>query len=308
MRKAIRLRRMASVRARRQKPRYRDKNARHDFFLYRAGLYTPLLGVESDIGLICVSPYDYGQSRRIFVNRRISYRPLEHALETARSCGEDPASNGRVFLDVGANIGIVTVTALKRHGFRKVVSIEPEPGNFRLLEVNVTLNRGDAQVRTFNVAVSSDVGEAPLLLNKGSHGEHALVTGTAAADSPDVVKVRTRPLDDVLADAGHRPEDVGFLKIDTEGHEPRVLGGAASLLSAGPPTMIEYAPFRYRDPDYGLDLLERIVAEHYSHFLDLRRAIKGQAELRSISELADLRREITTTEERRITDLLLVRR
>jgi FkbM family methyltransferase len=308
MRKAIRLRRMASLRARRQKPRYRDKDARHDFFLYRAGLYTPLLGVESDIGLICVSPYDYGQSRRIFVNRRISYRPLERALETARAGGADPAGDGRVFIDVGANIGIVTVTALKRHGFRRAVSIEPEPDNFRLLEVNVTLNRGDAEVRTFNIAVSSGVGEAPLLLNRGSHGEHALVAGAAAADAADVVKVPTRPLDDVLAEAGHRPEDVGFLKIDTEGHEPRVLQGAARVLSASPPAMIEYAPFRYRDPECGVDVLEQIVAEHYSHFMDLRRAIKGDAELRPISKLADLRREIASTDEKRITDLLLVRR
>jgi FkbM family methyltransferase len=220
----------------------------------------------------------------------------------------DPAGEGRVFLDVGANIGIVTVTALKRHGFRRAVSIEAEPDNFRLLEVNVALNRGDAEVRAFNVAASSGAGEAPLLLNRGSHGEHALVTGTAAAGATDVVTVPTRPLDDLLADAGHRPDDVGFLKIDTEGHEPSVLEGAAGVLSAGPPAMIEYAPFRYSDPEHGLDLLERIVAEHYSHFLDLRLAIKGGAELRPVSELAELRRQVASTEKQRITDLLLVKR
>lgn len=298
---------MAAVRSRHHRRRYLDKDARHRFFLYEAGLYTPLLGVESDIGLFCVSPYDYGQGRRMFVNRRISYRPLAHALETARAGGSDPAGDGRVFLDVGANIGIVTITALRRHGFERVVSIEPEPGNFRLLAANVALNGADAQVRAFNVAVSSSAGEAPLLVNRGSHGEHALAVG-GAAEGADVVTVPTQPLDDILADAGHRPEDVGFLKIDTEGHEPRVLEGAAGLLAAGPPAMLEYAPFRYVDSEYGADRLERILSEHYSHFLDLRRAIKGQAELRAIAELAHLRREITAADERAITDLLVVRR
>src|SRR5215208_3948369 len=178
-RKAIRMRRMARVRSRREGRRYQDPDARRSFFLYEAGLYTPLLGVESEVGLLCVSPYDYGQSQRIFVNRRIAYRPLRRALEIAGSSGQDPTGEEKVFLDVGANIGIVTLTALKEHGFRRAVSIEAEPGNFRLLVANVALNRGDAEVRTFNVAASSGAGEAPLRVNRGSHGEHALVAEPA---------------------------------------------------------------------------------------------------------------------------------
>ena len=297
---------MAWVRSRREGRRYQDPIARRSFFLYEAGLYTPLLGVESEVGLLCVSPYDYGQSQRIFVNRRIAYRPLRRALEIASSSGQDPSADGKVFLDVGANIGIVTLTALKQHGFRRAVSIEAEPGNFRLLVANVALNRGDAEVRTFNVAASSGAGEAPLRVSRGSHGEHALVAEPAPDE--DIVTVRTRPLDEILAEAEHGPGDVGFLKIDTEGHEPRVLDGARAVLSAGPPTMIEYAPFRYVDSEYGPDRLEQIAAEHYTHFLDLRDAGDDEAELRPISELPDLRREYTTEPKRRITDLLLIRR
>jgi FkbM family methyltransferase len=308
VRKAIRRRRVASVRSRRHKPPYRDPKARERFFLYRAGLYTPLVGVESDIGLMCVAPGDRGPNKKLFVEGKLGNQglTLARALDTARVSGNDPPGNGKVFLDVGANIGIMTVIALQRHGFRRAVSVEPEPDNFRLLEANLALNHGDAQVRTFNVAVSSSSGDALLRLHTRMSGKHALLNSAARDDAADVVNVATRTLDDVLAEAGHRPEDVGFLKVDTEGHEPQVFGGARAVLAAGPPVMFEYAPLRYTDPEFDVRRLEQVAAEHYTDFLDLRRAIDGEAELRPISELADLRTAYSGPA--RVTDVLLIRR
>jgi FkbM family methyltransferase len=60
---------------------------------------------------------------------------------------------GATVVDLGANIGVVSVSAAAR-GAAHVYAYEPAPANFELLQKNVASNGMEAVIRTFNMAVT----------------------------------------------------------------------------------------------------------------------------------------------------------
>lgn len=138
----------------------------------------------------------------------------------------DPA---RVSLDVGANRG-VWAEAMRRHS-REVLAFEPNPKLF------ADLVRGAGPgVRALPVALSDRDGVAELRVPRRARG-YSNQGATLAHDSLGgldygAVQVETRRLDGM--DAG----DVGFIKIDVEGHELAVLRGAAGLLARCRPKLL----------------------------------------------------------------------
>lgn len=125
---------------------------------------------------------------------------------------------GDVCVDVGANVGLLTVAAGRYVGAGgRVYSFEPHPRVYRVLVDNVHLN-GLAHVRCFNCAVAAEPGSARLT-DDPRHDRNA-VTDVAG------VEVAVRTLDDAV------PADpVALLKIDVEGYERFVLEGARETLA-----------------------------------------------------------------------------
>jgi FkbM family methyltransferase len=143
---------------------------------------------------------------------------------------------GALFLDVGANIGWYSVVAA-RLGAR-VIALEPEPTNFRLLQANTA----GLDVTAIRRAASDSVESAFLSLSPDNQGDHR--TSHTVIDGRRAIRIDVVSLDS-LVPAGL----ASVLKIDTQGSEVRVLRGSRELLgrSAGEvAAVIEYWP-------YGLD-------------------------------------------------------
>lgn len=126
-------------------------------------------------------------------------------------------------IDVGANIGWFTCLAKSLIGEAGLVyAFEPGPENLKTLRENVELNEYKNVI--FNGAPLSDVSRTQkFYLNPHGHGGHALwemKDGIA-------VDVKTETLDEQSF-----PEHIRILKIDTEGHEQRILAGAHKLLQS----------------------------------------------------------------------------
>ena len=123
-------------------------------------------------------------------------------------------------MDVGANIGTATLTAaavVVEAG--RVFAIEPHPGVFRYLETNVALNNF-TNVELINVA-AGEVRPTAYLSDRFADATNRVV-------SASWIKVRVERLDDLVPAEGS--EVVALLKVDTEGYEKYVLGGATELL------------------------------------------------------------------------------
>ena len=149
-------------------------------------------------------------------------------------------SPGDTVVDAGANVGYMTVLAgLAAGPGGRVLSFEPHPGLFEVLERNVAEARAHrrlANVETFRAALGDRPGAGSLHVPAGFEANDGVSRiESAAAVSGHSLPVRVAALDDVLGDV-----PVGVLKLDVEGFEPQALTGAARALAARRITHIVY--------------------------------------------------------------------
>ena len=145
---------------------------------------------------------------------------------------------GDTVVDVGAHMGRYTIIGSKRVGpDGKVVAIEAHPGNFRLLNRNIKLNRL-TNVVTINSAVYSKKKPLKLYLPDEEQGytmHHSVMADYLSTKykrdtgQEKYVQVEADTLDSLLQKAGIK--SVNWIKIDVEGAELEVLKGACEALS-----------------------------------------------------------------------------
>lgn len=120
-----------------------------------------------------------------------------------------------VLLDIGANIGAVSVYAARQGA--TVVAVEPEPENLSLLHTNLANNAAADAVTVLPAAVAAQRGTVRL---QPGHGNSRLVD----EDGGSAITVDAITLEDVYQRAGVPYCDV--LKIDIEGQEYPALAAA----------------------------------------------------------------------------------
>jgi FkbM family methyltransferase len=125
---------------------------------------------------------------------------------------------GDVFVDVGANAGIYSLTAAARIGDDgTVVSIEPNPLVLDRLKFNAALNGFEKRVIFEQSGVSSEDGSFDLILDESNLGGSSLVVQR----SGQKISVRCHRLLAILQK--YRLQKIDALKIDIEGAEDRAL-------------------------------------------------------------------------------------
>ena len=130
----------------------------------------------------------------------------------------DQIAPGSVCIDAGANIGLLACTLAAKRPDLKIIAIEPVPDNFNNLQRNVQVN-GIENVELIQAAV----GEKPGTVTMSDNGPWSAVMDKGAIEVPCI------QLDQF------KDQQIGFVKIDTEGYEPQVLAGARELFMARRP-------------------------------------------------------------------------
>ena len=143
---------------------------------------------------------------------------------------------GMRVVDAGAHAGYYSVLFSHLVGASGgVIAFEPEPANFRMLLANLLLNDcGNVEARP--LALAQGRGAEFLHLCADNPGDHRLAPVPGRAR----IEVETIDLDSALAGA---PLD--FIKIDTQGAEPRTLAGMANTISVNRERLgclMEFAP------------------------------------------------------------------
>ena len=133
---------------------------------------------------------------------------------------------GDVVLDVGANIGAFSVKisgALGEGG--RIIAVEPESTNFRLLRSNIELNncKNIVPVRT---ALSEHSGKASLNVYKKRGNNSFLAKKTESLERREEVGLKT--LDELVEECVL--SRLSLIKVDTEGYELKVLHGGTETI------------------------------------------------------------------------------
>jgi FkbM family methyltransferase len=138
-----------------------------------------------------------------------------------------------MLVDIGANIGMVTLTWANRFPQARIHAYEPHPRTYRTLEMNVSQNALGDRVETFREAV----GRRPGHLALSSPSLSVLATAYASAATA-AIRVLCVDVNEVARRAGRR---IDVLKIDAEGAEADILEGASSdSLAAVREVVLEY--------------------------------------------------------------------
>jgi len=132
-----------------------------------------------------------------------------------------------VVIDVGAHIGLFTISIAAKAG--KVLAIEPEPRNLHYLRYNISTRSLD-NVLIVEKAVWNRKKKLPLYLSNAS-GNHSLIHDMQPLNTSITncfITVETDTLDNIVSELNLMHVD--FIKMDIEGAEIEALEGAKETL------------------------------------------------------------------------------
>ena len=134
---------------------------------------------------------------------------------------ESIVKEGMNVIDIGANVGITTVTVARKIGRRgKLYSFEPTPEYFNILKENISSN-GLENVKVYELAVTDQVGRAPFY-------QKELSSGIVFEEGAKKFEVSTTSIDRFLSE--EKIERIDLINMDCEGSELLVLKGAKETL------------------------------------------------------------------------------
>jgi len=170
------------------------------------------------------------------------------------------ASHGDVVWDVGANIGDVTVKAMRHGAVTAVHAFEPHPFVAAILRRHVSMNSGSrAVIHQLAMGDADGTGTLHNALFPLSGG-HSLKIDPRNSTFDGSFEVACRTADTLVFIDGVQPPTL--LKVDIEQSEGPFFRGAERLLREAPPNAIVFEASRdertgrFEEPDLR-DLLER---------------------------------------------------
>ncbi|MCP4309771.1 MAG: FkbM family methyltransferase [Bacteroidetes bacterium] len=189
---------------------------------------------------------------------------------------------GDCFVDVGANIGLMSIFASTVVGPEgKVLAFEPNPETATILEENIRLNH-ISNIESFRYAMGKNPGMA-LIYDRwdSNRGSASLIKPGEEAESHEI-EVTT------LSDFFRKETDKlpSLIKLDIEGFELEALEGALDLLNSRNPPMLMVECSRTRDNTFG-----RGSEPLYDFLMGLGpyRIFRGKKEKNRVSKLVEVK-------------------
>jgi FkbM family methyltransferase len=168
---------------------------------------------------------------------------------------------GSHILDIGANIGVMSIALAKMHQTTTIYCFEPCPLNYSLLNINSALN-GTNNIITFNYALDAEPRFVPMYKNKLNYGDHRIFK--PADEEPfDILaqKISAVNIHYFLKEAlGEKcPTAFELIKIDAQGSDFKILESCLPLIKPSSTILIEYSPFHLYLNGTSKEQIERIL-------------------------------------------------
>lgn len=200
-----------------------------------------IVSMTADCGdhLMTFSPHDY-IGRKIYRKGHFERENVDRLLSVLRQRGL--LRDGTVLLELGGNIGTQTIYFALSKAFRRIVTIEPDPRNFALLQTNIAQNQLGDLITTVNSAAGESEGTLDFFLHPDNHGKSSALR---QSDRDIEITVPVKPVPAILSDVGVAPEEIGLIWMDIEGYEPVAARSMRSLLERRTPLYMEFSPVFY---------------------------------------------------------------
>ncbi|WP_200179220.1 FkbM family methyltransferase [Ectothiorhodospira mobilis] len=182
----------------------------------------PIDVAVGSIKMRCYLRDNNSEKKFVFMPWRFDKRERELLIDNLPKSG--------TFVDIGANVGIYTLTAATHMDSRgRVVAMEPNPPAFERLTFNIKATRFGCldwpRIDALQVGVGDTEAELELHLDPKNLGSSSITThaaGIAGRNSGGgTVRITCKPLLDILRELSIDRVDV--IKIDIEGAEDKAL-------------------------------------------------------------------------------------
>ncbi|WP_455270523.1 FkbM family methyltransferase [Rhizobium herbae] len=200
-----------------------------------------ILSMTADCGdhLMTFSPHDY-IGRKIYRKGHFQRENVERLLSVLQQRGLLPPE--KILLELGGNIGTQTLYFALSKAFRHIVTVEPDPRNFKLLRTNIDQNGLSGEITAINTAAGETEGTLDFFMHRDNHGKSSALRQSGR----DIeIKVPVKPVTAMLAEAGVAPDDIGLIWMDIEGYEPVAARSMLPLLERRVPFYMEFSPVFY---------------------------------------------------------------
>jgi FkbM family methyltransferase len=244
------------------------------------GLLHETVTIRTKQGRLTVFTKDDGIGASLFLERKYEYDYSINVIQFLKSAGYIPASNVGM-LDVGANIGLISIGLILADEVGMAIAIEPEPYNFKLLQKNIEQNGLAEKMRGLQVAVGDKISILDMELSPNNRSDHRM-RQVPTSDAREhlresnwpTIQVKSLPLPQVL----ELPEvrDFGLsspslMWIDVQGYEGYVFRGGESSLKRGLPTVSEIWPYGILRAGMSLKEFSKIVSSIWTDYWVERR-------------------------------------
>lgn len=168
-----------------------------------------------------------------------------------------------VYLDIGANIGLMSIPVLAKNPSVKVLSFEASPSTFGYLKKTWDRSKYKDRWVVYNNAVSDSNMELDFFIAKDADGAYESMKDTKRVNFSGTIKVPGITVDTVWNDL-NKP-NVSVIKSDIEGADLLALRGATSCISECKPIIVlewnnvNIEPFQFKNED----LMEFCKNLHY---------------------------------------------
>ncbi|MBY5409746.1 FkbM family methyltransferase [Rhizobium leguminosarum] len=195
--------------------------------------------VDAGDHLMTFSPADY-IGRKVFRKGHFEREAVDRLIVILRERGL--LRKAATLLEIGGNIGTQTVYFALSDTYAQIVSVEPDPRNFPLLQLNIRQNRLEEKVRLINCAAGESGGEIDFFLNLNNHGKSSAIR---QSPSDRKISVPVKPVSEILAGLSVDPASIGLVWMDIEGYEPVACRSMQPLLARRVPLYMEFTPLFY---------------------------------------------------------------
>lgn len=219
--------------------RFFDTRTGRRLLIENIGLRVTSMTVDAGDHLMSFSPSDY-IGRKVFRKGHFERQAVDRLLVILRQRGL--LKKDSMLLEIGGNIGTQTVYFALARAFQGIVSVEPDPRNFRLLEQNIRQNSLMDTVRLVNCAAGEAGGEIDFFLNSANHGKSSAIRQSATDQK---ISVPVQPVTGILDGLGIDQAAIGLVWMDIEGYEPVACRSMLPLLSRRTPLYMEFTPLFY---------------------------------------------------------------
>ena len=160
-------------------------------------------------------------------------------------------SDKKTFLDIGANIGSMSIYAISSGHFTQAIGVEASSLNYQFMHWNISINNLESQVHVLNYGLADFIGEQDLICSPYNCGDFRI--SSQQTDNPEnlyheeqfnLEKVQFSTLDYLSEQHNIVAEKIGLICIDCQGSEGLIFkGGKEFLQRLNAPIYVEFWPY-----------------------------------------------------------------